>query len=342
MRQAIVDFKQKCLLAERRNSSAAVERKEYRLLGLLGPALHLRLLSLNGDLADDLYRGTRDKKTNVRAADGFIHRHTRFNKPPSVREHRNALAAAKDFTAWCTFERLIPKDPFKEVKPVGLPAAGKEKLTPDEANRFMDVACDFIRQGDVGAVGGLLALVVALRATEITSLTPRHIDADCTVVRVIRGKTRKSTRALKIPVDMDVGLLLSQALKSLREGKASDELVFPSERGGQRSRNWPRAQAQRICRAAKVTVVGAHGLRGTHLSMAEEEGTTPEMMLRSAGHTSRGVQSTAYLAPGTTERGVQKRFLKKRAPAMKVVPGGKAEPPAAGQWRTRGVRVSSK
>lgn len=332
--QAILSFKQRRMLGEQRNLSASAERKLLRLYDFYGPVLRKPLLSLTAERHDELYLGKYDKKTGDRIEDGLIHRWTRFKRPPSVVSHRNALFAAKDFSRWCVKAGFLPRDLCAAVEPVGVSNAGKPKLNIDQANKFMAWACQLIVQGDVGAVAAMLALVVGLRASEITGLTPSSIDADCTVVRVIRGKTRRATRPLQLPVEMEIGRLLSAALRSLCAGKSAGDLIFPSERGGRRAKEWPRAQALRICRAAGLPEVGAHGLRGTHLSMAEEHGTTPEMMLRSAGHESRGVQHSAYLAPGATERGLQRRFL------MKVVEGGVPTVDSkAVAWRARGIKV---
>jgi len=332
--QAIVAFKQRCLLTERRNSNGATETKVIQLRDFFKSVLKRALLGLTPELCETLYLGKYDKKSGERIEEGLVNRHTRFKKPPAVATHHNTLKAAQDFGTWCASPRVgfLPSNPLADIKPVGEPSSGKKKLSIDQANTFMDCAAELIRAGDVGAVAALLLIMTGLRASELTGLTPSAIDSGGTIVRVWRGKSKKAERALAIPVDYELGALLSLALRSLASNKRADEWIFPSEKGTRRTKDWPAAQTRRICKLAKVPEVSAHGLRGTHLSMAEEAGTTPEMMLRSGGHESRGVQHASYLAPGAVERGVQKRFLSK----LKVIAGGA---PAADQWRVRGVKV---
>jgi integrase len=60
---------------------------------------------------------------------------------------------------------------------------------------------------------------------------------------------------------------------------APDDLLM-----GQHWRDWPRENVQRICRLADVPEVTAHGLRGTHATLAEEEGATGDLVARALGH----------------------------------------------------------
>jgi integrase len=330
--QAIVAFKQRRLLPNQRKGSLGAETKVIRLQDFFRPVLKRALLGLTPKGCEALYLGRYDEKTGEQLEPGLIGRHTRFGRPPAPATHHACLYAAQDFAAWCVKNGLLPKDPVAHVEPIGDKNAQKKKLNTDQANRFMEVSAELIRAGDVGAVAALLAIMTGLRASEVTSLTPSSIDSGATVVRIWRGKSKRAERALAIPVDYELGALLSLSLRSLVSGKRAEDWVFPAEGGGQHSKDWLRDQTRRICTAARVPVISAQGLRGTHLTMAEEAGTSPEMMLRSGGHESRGVQTSAYLAPGATERGLQKRFLSK----LKVLAGGA---PAADQWRVRGVKV---
>lgn len=321
MDAAIVQYRRDQLITRNRNKSASADVTEYRLRQFFGPVLRSRLTALTPERCRRLYLGAGGEH-------GSVTRPTRFGRPPAVATHQAELFAAQAMLTWCVAEGLLRKNPAEDVEPVGEPNSGKEQLGEDEANGWLDKACEFALAGDVGAVAAMIALVVALRETEIVSLTRRQIDSDFQVVWVIRGKSKPAKRRLRIPVDMDVGVVLRTCLRSLCEGKGHADLVF-----GQHHRSWVYQNVQRICRAAGVPEVSAHGLRGTHATLAEEEGSTPANMLRSLGHESRGVQQKAYIQPGATERGIQKRF----AARMKVVRGGQDEGPI--QWRKRGVKV---
>jgi integrase len=318
---AIIQYRRDQLLTRNRNQGKSADVAEYRLRRFFRPVLSTRLSALTPERCRRLYLGAGDEL-------GSVTRPTRFGKPPAVASHQAELFGAQSMLTWCVQEEMLRKNPAADVEPVGEPESGKAQLGEDESNEWLDKAGEFALAGDQGAVAALVCFLVALRASEITGLTRRQIDSDFTVIWVIRGKTKRAKRRLKIPVDMDMGRILRTCLRSLCEGKGHADLVF-----GQRDRSWIRLNVRRICRAAGVPLVSAHGLRGTHATLAEEEGSTPANMLRSLGHESRGVQHRSYIEPGATERGTQKRF----AARMKVVRGGQDEGPI--QWRKRGVKV---
>ena len=318
---AIVQYRREQLVTRNRNKSRSADVTEYRLRRFFGPVLRTRLTALTPERCRRLYLGAGDEL-------GSVTRPTRFKKPPAVASHQAELFAAQSMLAWCVEEGMLRKNPAEDVEPVGEPESGKAQLGEDESNDWLDKACEFALAGDQGAVAAMLAFVVNLRASEIVGLTRRQIDSDHTVVWVIRGKSRRAKRRLLVPVDLDVGRVLRTCLTSLCAGKAPDEPIF-----GPRDRSWVRLCVRRICRASGVPLVSAHGLRGTHATLAEQEGATPEMMLRSLGHESRGVQHRSYIQPGATERGTQKRF----GARMRPLRGGLDEGPI--QWRKRGVKV---
>lgn len=319
---AIVEYRREQLGIRNRNKDKSADVAEYRLRQFFGPVLHTRLSALTPELCRRLYLG------GGGITHGAVTRPTRFKREPAVATHHAELLGAQSMLAWFVAEGTLRKNPAAEVETVGEPNAGKAQLGEDQANAWLDKACEFALAGDMGAVAALLSFVTALRASEIVGLTRQQIDSDFTVVRVLRGKSRAATRRILIPQDMDVGRMLRTCLISLCAEKGHADLVF-----GERDRSWVRSNVRRICRAAHVPSVSAHGLRGTHATLAEEDGTTPAAMLRSLGHESRGVQQRSYIEPGATERGTQKRF----AARMKVVRGGQDEGPI--QWRKRGVKV---
>jgi integrase len=82
-------------------------------------------------------------------------------------------------------------------------------------------------------------------------------------------------RTLQVP---DV---LGSHLLALAEGKKSEELLF-----GYHDRNWPRKWVARICKAAGVPRVTAHGMRGLHGTLAVETGLSAHAVAAALGHES--------------------------------------------------------
>jgi integrase len=54
---------------------------------------------------------------------------------------------------------------------------------------------------------------------------------------------------------------------------------------------------RRICCAAKTPIVGPHGLRGTHATLAVQAGVTGDAVARALGHESFAVTAGHYAKP---------------------------------------------
>jgi integrase len=74
---------------------------------------------------------------------------------------------------------------------------------------------------------------------------------------------------------------------------------------------------RKICGLAKVPMVSAHGLRGTHSTLATTAGATAHFVVSAMGHTSFDVTRKHYLAPGAEENARAKR-------TFEVLQGGKS------------------
>ena len=85
-----------------------------------------------------------------------------------VDTHRNALAAAKAFGAWCVEQTWLRDNPVEDVKPVGERNRGKPQLRIDEARKLVELCFRLADNGHVGAITILTALTLGLRASEIT------------------------------------------------------------------------------------------------------------------------------------------------------------------------------
>jgi len=219
---------------------------------------------------------------------------------------RGALAEAKTFGRWLVARAWLASSPWDRVVPTGPPrAVGKQRLTRDEARAWLRVALQRAAT-ETGAVAATVALLCGLRAGEIVALTVRDLDDDGRLLRVERGKTTAARRVVSVP---DV---LRPHLVRLAAGRAAGELLW----GAPHWRDWPREWTQRICREAGVTVVTAHGLRGTLAELAVEAGLVSGVVADYLGHEDARTTETAYAGVGAVERATRRRGLE-------VLDGGK-------------------
>jgi integrase len=126
-------------------------------------------------------------------------------------------------------------------------------------------------------------------------------------VALPESKTEAGKRTLQVPD------LLQDRLLELAEGKKPTDLLF-----GYHDRNWPRKWVVRICKAAGVPQVTAHGMRGLHGTLAVETGISAHAVAAALGHESvtTTLQSYAKAGAGTSVR--QQKVLT-------VLAGGKKE-----------------
>jgi integrase len=76
----------------------------------------------------------------------------------------------------------------------------------------------------------------------------------------------------------------------LSAGKSPADRLF----GPKADRYWLRLAVRRICRTAKTPIVGPHGLRGTHATLAVEAGVTGDVVAAALGHESFAVTAGHY------------------------------------------------
>jgi hypothetical protein len=105
---------------------------------------------------------------------------------------------------------------------------------------------------------------MGMRASEVTDRLVRDIDDDGRVLIIPHAKTRAGVRRLRIPE------VLQPLLAALATAKEQNERLF----GADANRYWLRLAVRRICRIAKTPIIGPHGLRGTHATLAVQAGVT--------------------------------------------------------------------
>lgn len=233
--------------------------------------------------------------------------------PLAADSHRNYLAEAKSFLAWCMAKGWIHKSPLAAVKGVGKRKHGKTQLRIDEARKWMAKARELADgpKGDAGAVAAMMLLLMGMRAGEVVGRVARDLDDGGTILVIGVAKTEAGKRVLNIP------WLLQGYLGRVADGKAPGDYLFPSTRrqggryvhGGHRYRDWPRENVQRICRLAGVPEVTAHGMRGLHASLAAERGITGQVVAAALGHESFSTTKESYTKRGALEGATQKRAL---------------------------------
>jgi integrase len=218
----------------------------------------------------------------------------------AVDSHRNMLAEAKSLARWAVKAGLARSSALEGVEGVGRRRRGKPQLRRDEARRLLAVADELASGGDVGAVGVMSALLLGLRAGEVVERVVRDVDDGGRLLWVPSSKTEAGKRTLHVPVP------LSGHLSRLAAGRPAQELLF-----GLHWRDWVRHQARRLCELAGVPVVPAHGLRGTHATLALDAGQSGLEVARSLGHESESTTRGAYALAGAGQRAVAERVVER-------------------------------
>ncbi len=230
-------------------------------------------------------------------------------RPLAVDSHRNILAEAKSFLKWCVSKRWIVRNPLEEVNGVGRRRHGKAQLRIDEARRWQAKALEFADQGEEGAVAAMMSLLMGMRASEIVSRVVRDLDDDGRLLWIPETKTEAGKRTLPVPE------VLQPYLQGIAEGKGPTDSLF-----GTHWRDWPREWVQRICKAAKVPEVTAHGMRGLHGTLAVERGASTHIVAQTLGHRSETTSRESYIAREAITGADQRRVLT-------VLAGGRTQAP---------------
>jgi integrase len=221
--------------------------------------------------------------------------------------HRGELNQVRTLWRWAAERGLVRPGLWELVKPRGKRRRGKLQPRRAEARALYQVAlqeastpapADRRRRGNAeGALAVLCALLLGYRASEIVALAPRDIDDDWAWVE--EGKTRAAARHTRIPKDL-LELLRRRAAEV--RGRGGDRL-FAHGRG------WVLDHVKRLCLAAGIPKVTAHGLRGLHSTLATSAGATGELVAAQLGHESATVTRQHYIDPDALTDAAQGRVL---------------------------------
>ena len=280
-----LDAYERYLLDDKGNKPGSVEDTLYRL-GAFFPDGEVLLRDLSTRTCSGYYESLRTRKS-------------RLGKSFSVDSHRNILAEARSFLRWCSTKRKwISRNPLEEVEGVGKRKHGKAQLRVDEARRWVATAVDLADGGKEGAVAALMALVMGMRANEIVSRVVRDLDDGGKLLWIPDSKTEAGRRTLQVPE------LLQSHLLAIAEGKPPEAKLF-----GRHWRDWVRKWVNRICQAAGVPKVTAHGMRGLHSTLAVENGVSAHVVAASLGHESSTTTMQSYVKPEAAAGARQRRVM---------------------------------
>lgn len=237
----------------------------------------------------------------------------RSGKPFSVDVHRNALSRSKGLLAFCVQRGWLRTNPLADVKglgkrrPRGL-SLGKEgnELRVSQARAWYGKALELAADGDEGAVAGLIALLLGMRATEIVTRRVNDLDTDehdGDLLWIPSSKTPAGRRTLEVP-DVLRPVLLRQVA-----GKPGASYMFVGRHRGHKHRQWVRDHIKRICDLAGVPRVTAHAMRSQLATITAERGLAGHLIAATLGHADPAVTMRAYAAPGSASAGDRRRGL---------------------------------
>ncbi len=247
----------------------------------------------------------------------------RTHKPLAADTHRNVLAQTKSFLGWCETRGWVRGNALADVKGIGkrrprgksLGKAGNE-LRVREARAWYEHAVYCAHRGDQGAIAALVALLLGMRASEITTRRVCDLDEDSSpgdLLWIPCSKTPAGRRTLEVPE------ILREYLVQCCKEKAPDRFIFETEEGAPHWRDWIRHNVHRICDKAQVPRVTAHAMRGLLATLTAERGLAGHLIAATLGHEDERLTMRAYAAPGSAATGVNRRGLV-------VLNGGSASP----------------
>ena len=202
--------------------------------------------------------------------------------------HHKALARGRAVFEWARERGWIRANPFATVKPIGRARRGKPQHHRDESRRFFDACLRLAVEGDQPATVLATQLLLGCRPAEITDRLVRDLDNGGRTLVIDYGKTDAAARRLALPP------VIQPVLLALARDRAAGDYLFPKCRGD----GTLIKAIERICRTAGLPRIVPYALRGTHSSLAVEEGATSAIVARALGHTSAIMTEAHYIRPG--------------------------------------------
>jgi integrase len=298
-------------LAEK--GTGAISRKEtVRRLRAFFPDLSTLVGRIDEERAKQLYAEFRQRKTPERTKkDGTVVP----GHPISVSYHRSALINVRSFYNFCVEQKWSATNPFVSVKGIGRRNRGKKKHTGDETRKLYAYLIIKAQAGDRAALGVLMALLMALRSSDLTRRLVRDVDLDATQLNVTEGKTEKSNEPRVIP---DV---LQPLVRKLVAGRSPFEPLFktPYTESGHHTRRWLEEAMGRFCKAVGLPYVCPHALKSTAGTVLAKRGALANQI---AEHLSHEDAEATTMKHYVSRSDVEQAQL---ARAAEVITGGKGQ-----------------
>ena len=183
---------------------------------------------------------------------------------------------------------LLPSNPVRKIQVRGKPNRGKPQLREDEVIEFVLEALRRIYGSKLarkrGAFGALFALLGSFRRGEVLQLTTRDVNRGGALIYGAQHQPKTDSAPREILLPDWLAAPLHEYVQTLERGAR----LFPF------GENWIYRHINSICADADVPRVTPHGLRGTHASMAAEQGSTSLAIARMLGHSSTQITELAY------------------------------------------------
>lgn len=236
----------------------------------------------------------------------------RDGEPIAVQTHHNALKGVKALFKWAVSRRYVSRNPFADVKPLGMPRRGKKQFRIDEARRFVEAAQPKALARDAAAAALLMEIYLGLRPMESLIRVVRDLDDEGRVLWIPFGKTDSSRRRLQVPEPLRQVLMVHAA------GKSPEAPLLGQPGEGVHGLNYLHTHLHKLCEEAGVPKVCPHSLRGLSATLALEAGATGGQVAAALGHRSFAMTAKHYADPNT----VANRTLRKVADVL----GGSERP----------------
>ncbi|MEJ7598465.1 MAG: site-specific integrase [Kofleriaceae bacterium] len=286
-------------LKDKGNKDSSTEVTAWAVTSFFPSALPLQLLSAKR--CEALYADLRTRPS------------ARTKQPVSADTHRNVLAQVKSFLGWCVACGWLRENPCAAVKGIGRRRPRGKSLGKDgntlrvkQARAWYVKAVALAARGDEGATAALVALLLGMRASEITTRRVADLDEDGApgdLLWIPCSKTPAGRRTLEIPE------VLRPLLVRIAAAREPSAYLFQADEGKPHWRDWIRENVHRVCDAAGVPRVTAHALRGLLATLTAERGLAGHLIAATLGHDDERTTMTAYAAPGSAAAGASRRGL---------------------------------
>lgn len=261
----------------------------------------------------------------------------RTKRPYAAAYHRLALSEARTFLGWCVAQKYLATNPLAGVKGRGRINKRKNQLRIDQARLWLKAAHHQARDGQQGAVAAMMAMLMGLRASEITNRLVMDVDDDCSRLHVTAVVNTAGAVTWEPKTDGSDGILdippeLQGYIREVHGGRPQHEPLWTRTYTKRRSvqlhgagpvavehwRGWVRGWVLRICKLAGVARVTAHDMRRLYGTVAYMGGAREAEQRAQAGlrHTEWTTSDGHYVAGEAQQRLGQ-------AAALAVLKGGK-------------------